>query len=306
MISTSPSDRASKVVFIFLDGFGLGAAVPHNPIHAHGVFRGVLADPVVAGVGYFSDTLVVKGIDAGLGVRGIPQSATGQTALFTGINGAELLGYHLPAYPSPELRRRIRRTNLFLEARKLGRSATFANAYRQEYPELVAAGKLQHSVTTVACLAAGVPLRGIAGEEDPQAVCWDITGGHARQHARRPVREISPEEAGARIGGLSRRHDLVVFESFVTDLIGHSRDASQAEAFCGVLKRFLEAVLREADGGATVVLSSDHGNFEDLSTGSHTLNPSLLLARGPAAPAFRDLVSILDVTPAILSLLARG
>jgi bisphosphoglycerate-independent phosphoglycerate mutase (AlkP superfamily) len=52
------------------------------------------------------------------------------------------------------------------------------------------------------------------------------------------------------------------------------------------------------------VLTSDHGNMEDLSTGSHTRNPVPLLARGPQARRFAAAESIADVTPAILSALA--
>ena len=40
-----------------------------------------------------------------LGIEGLPQSATGQTALFTGINAAQLLGRHLFGFPNQPFRR---------------------------------------------------------------------------------------------------------------------------------------------------------------------------------------------------------
>ena len=53
----------------------------------------------------------------------------------------------------------------------------------------------------------------------------------------------------------------------------------------------------------TWILTSDHGNLEDASVGTHTRNPVPLLAVGPAAGAFAGLSSILEVTPTILELL---
>ena len=94
----------SKLVFLFLDGFGMGGATVLNPIFSHAVFAEIAGLPLLDGVDIRSDGLVVKGIDACLGVGGIPQSATGQTALFTGLNAAQFLGYHLPAFPCPSAR----------------------------------------------------------------------------------------------------------------------------------------------------------------------------------------------------------
>ena len=43
-------------------------------------------------------------IDAALGIEGLPQSATGQTALFTGVNAPQLVGMHISAFPTQDLR----------------------------------------------------------------------------------------------------------------------------------------------------------------------------------------------------------
>ena len=293
----------ARVVFVFLDGFGLGPAHPGNPIYAHRMLEPVIGAPLAAGLSVSAPDLLAKGIDACLGVPGLPQSATGQVALFTGINAAMLLGHHLPAYPCPVLRAELGRSNLFLEALRAGKTATFANAYRPQYPEMVRAGLVQDSVTTVACRAARLPLRGLEDGAYSEAVFWDITGKSARQ-AGMDLEEISPEAAGAVVGTLSRRYDLVVFESFLPDLIGHARHAGRAAEFGEVATRFLAALAEDLAGEATLVLTSDHGNMEDLSTGSHTRNPVPLIARGPEARRFAAAESIADVTPAILSALA--
>jgi bisphosphoglycerate-independent phosphoglycerate mutase (AlkP superfamily) len=53
------------------------------------------------------------------------------------------------------------------------------------------------------------------------------------------------------------------------------------------------------------VLTSDHGNIEDLSTRSHTLNSVATLAFGPARERIAARVrSLTDITPAIVDILA--
>ena len=54
-----------------------------------------------------------------------------------------------------------------------------------------------------------------------------------------------------------------------------------------------------------MLLTSDHGNIEDLSTRSHTRNPVPLMAWGPGATdVLRRCRDITHVTPAVLGLLA--
>jgi 2,3-bisphosphoglycerate-independent phosphoglycerate mutase len=300
------NETRSKIVFIFLDGFGVGAIGSQNPIYSFKVLERVLGTCIATGLSVTSNSLIAKGIDACMNMPGIPQSATGQTALFTGINAAKLLGYPLPAYPDAILQKAIRESNIYIDAGRFGRSATFANAYRKEYFNLVAAEKLSHSVTTHCCLSAGLPLRDIESYNRRKAVFWDITGEFAGRDSLEKIEVIAPELAGSVICGLSQEFDLVVFESFLPDLIGHSREMNWARKYCGVLDRFLSAIIDGIDKRTTVVVTSDHGNFEDLSTGSHTLNPVVLLASGPDAPLFSKATTIIDVPAIILSVLKNG
>ena len=66
----------------------------------------------------------------------------------------------------------------------------------------------------------------------------------------------------------------------------------------------------ERDGAlerTLVLLTSDHGNLEDLTTRSHTRNPIPLMAWGRGAARFLDRVDDLTgVTPAILDALDQG
>ncbi len=58
-------------------------------------------------------------------------------------------------------------------------------------------------------------------------------------------------------------------------------------------------------GDRLLVVTSDHGNLEDLSTKSHTRNPVPLLAVGPGADAFAGAASLTDVTPAVVEVVTR-
>ncbi len=60
--------------------------------------------PLIAGCARTEPGRIVREVDATLGVDGLPQSGTGQTTLFTGVNAAQALGRHVPAFPGPRLK----------------------------------------------------------------------------------------------------------------------------------------------------------------------------------------------------------
>ena len=85
----------------------------------------------------------------------------------------------------------------------------------------------------------------------------------------------------------------------MSDHIGHRGSMAEAEELVGNLDRFLSAVLEPQDDGLTVLVTSDHGNLEDKSLRTHTLNPVPMLASGAAAGEFRTAADLTDVAPAI-------
>ncbi len=62
-------------------------------------------------------------------------------------------------------------------------------------------------------------------------------------------------------------------------------------------------VLDVLPADATLLVTSDHSNLEDMSTHAHTYNPVPLIIYGPDAPAFADVTDLTGVTPAILDAL---
>jgi 2,3-bisphosphoglycerate-independent phosphoglycerate mutase len=110
-----------------------------------------------------------------------------------------------------------------------------------------------------------------------------------------------------RLAALAASHDFTLYEHFITDRIGHARRRDLARDHMLELTRFVRAVLEAADlSRLTVVLTSDHGNIEDLSSRSHTLNPVATLAFGAARENIGLRVrSLTDITPAIVDSLLR-
>jgi hypothetical protein len=285
-----------RVVFVFVDGWGWGAAdASVNPL-ANGLFPG-LRDLL--------DHHAVP-IDATLGLDGMPQSATGQTALLTGLNAARHMGRHAEGFPGAELKVLIREHNLFRQLAAEGLRSTFANAYFVDDVERVRQARFQ-SVTTVATLSAFGRVRDRAMLEKDEAVYQDLTRESLRERGY-DGRRTEPEECAEHLAGISRTQALTLFEYFQTDRAGHSGSVGLIRGVLGLLDRFLGQLTRcAARDGFTLVVTSDHGNIEDMTTPLHTRNPVPFIAYGPGEESLRQRVqSILDVSPAIRSFLTEG
>ena len=107
-----------RLLFLFLDGVGLGADDPqHNPFARANL--PVLQDLLdgnrllYSAIPLESHRATLLALDACLGVPGLPQSATGQTVLLTGLNVPAQLGYHYGPKPNPEVAKYLSDGNLF-------------------------------------------------------------------------------------------------------------------------------------------------------------------------------------------------
>lgn len=288
-----------SVLLIFVDGVGIGRRGAQNPLDGlASEFFSVFEDemPRLPYDGRMATT------DTRLGVEGLPQSATGQTTILTGVNASQLIGRHLHGYPSPRLKAALAEHSIYRKLMARGRVVTFANAYTSSYfenlPRFV-------SATTVAAMTAGVQLRMIEDLQAGRAVSHDFTN-HFLIERGFAIEPLTPEQAGANLARVAAEHDFTLYEHFITDRIGHERDRELAYRLVREhiprLTRFVRAVLETADlTRQTVMLTSDHGNIEDHSTRVHTLNPVATLAFGPAREFIAARVqSLTDITPAIV------
>lgn len=280
-----------KILFVFVDGLGIGTADPDvNPLH-HPQFPNLarLLDGATP-------------INACLGVDGTPQSATGQAALLSGVNAPKAMGRHIEGFPPPALKELIRRENLFSKLRKRGKQPTFANAYWIDDPHRIPLRR--QSVTTVMTLAALGGVRHKAELLAGRAVNHDIT--RWTMHTRGYTGElISEEQAAGHLQDVAEENDFTLYEYFLTDHAGHSGKPELVFQCLETLERFIPQLARFAEQPDHLfLLCSDHGNIEDSTTRSHTKNPVPLIALGHGAENFQSLENLTDVTPAILRLYA--
>jgi 2,3-bisphosphoglycerate-independent phosphoglycerate mutase len=293
------------VLFLFLDGVGLAPAGDHNPLSRVAMphLQRLLGGPLTLerAVGRCGRDLVLRAVDACLGVPGLPQSATGQTTLFTGVNAPALVGDHLTAYPTARLREVIAEHSLLKRAAEAGKRVFLANAHSQRFWEMIHQGKRRLGASTLTAMAAGLSIPTLEDLAAGRAVLWDLTHEIASGYLQYDLPLLPAAEAGARLARLAAEYDLVLFESFLPDLAGHGR--IEPEWVLTRLDDFLGGVLAHRPPETTLVLCSDHGNMEDSSARLHTTNPVPLLAYGPEAGRFAAAADLTDVAPAILALL---
>ncbi len=279
-----------KVLFLFIDGVGLRDAATDNPVNPE-VCPALCR--LIAKHG--------KPIDARLGIDGPPQSATGQATMFTGDNCAAAMGKHCEGFPGPNLRKIIETDNLFKQLRSKGKEVCFSDAYLVDSADELASRRFK-SVTTVMALTAPETIRTVDDLLNGQAVMQDLTR-ETIQDRWPDIAVIPPQRAADHLAAIARRNDFTLFEFFQSDVAGHSMDYARACAVLRTYDRFLASLVRFAEAmGVTIVLTSDHGNVENMSERGHTLNPVPFVAFGPKEEFLRERVSsLVDVTPAILS-----
>lgn len=234
---------------------------------------------------------------------GLPQSGTGQATLFSGVNCAARAGRHFGPFPHSTSKPVLERQSVFARLVAAGYAPhrlAFANAYPPRF-FAHAEARRRWTVTTFCCRAASVRLRTTADLAAGHALAADLTGALWPDPGRESVAE---EEAAARLARLAAAHCFTLFEYYLTDKAGHDQDAARADALLRSLDRFFGALLDGLDPYTLFLLSSDHGNLEDLSVKTHTRNPVPLVALGPGAGAFAEAESLTAVTPALVALLA--
>ncbi|MEM8600303.1 MAG: alkaline phosphatase family protein, partial [Bacteroidota bacterium] len=296
-----------RLLFVFLDGVGLGPATDANPLATNPL-------PAFARLGgghAWTDATprrsdprhLVRPIDANLGLDGLPQSGTGQASLFTGVNCAERAGRHYGPYPHSTSKPVLKERNLFAQLHEalgtpqpVDTTCAFANAYPTRFFEVMRERK-RWTVTSYCCYASGVRLRRASDLERRRAVFADLTGT-SWPGATLPVR--SEAEAAADLLALAASRHVTLFEFWLTDKVGHAQDPERAAAILTSLDRFFGPLLDGLPDDVTLVVSSDHGNIEDLATKSHTRHPVPLIAVGPGATALADVDDLCGVVPSLV------
>jgi len=297
-----------RVLVIFLDGVGLARHDPDvNPfaVARMPALRAALGGPrlLAESAPQVGPLATLLSIDACLGVAGDPQSATGQAALLTGRNVPVETGGHYGPKPNPAVAAIVREGSLFSQVVARGGRATLLNAYPPRYFQGITSGRRLYSAIPLAVTAAGIPLRTAADLQAGRALSADFTAkGWTGQLGFPPVPVLARAEAGRRMAALAREVDLSWFDFWPSDIAGHRAGMTQAVALLDDLDEVLGGLIEVwRDGPDLTVITSDHGNLEDLSDRGHTRNPVPGILIGPAdlraaiAPRLRRLTDFHDV-----------
>lgn len=257
-----------RVLLLFIDGIGIGERDSEkNPFarFPSPFFSFFKNEPVPL----LPHGGVMIPTRADMDVPGLPQSASGQTAIFTGRNAAQALGHHQSGMPTPTLRRLLDESSIFKSVRALGKTGIFANALSQNYFDQ--RGE-RISATARALRAGGFPWLTMEDLRAGRAVSHDLTNEFLQQMAV-DVPTRTPFESATILTEIVTRADFTLFEFILTDMFGHNQEMSQTETIVRRLDILLNTLLPLVNlQETTVVLTSDHGNFEDLSVKTHTHN----------------------------------
>lgn len=289
-----------SIIFVFIDGIGLTPAHAPNPFaltaqpHLSRLLGGPLTSEQIGR--HINATLTA--IDATMGLTGLPQSGTGQTALFAGINAAQAVQRHQAHFPPTVLHDYLREHNILSRARKYGSSA-FANAFDDGFWQAVATRKIRKSASVIAAEGAEARFRDVADLARGQALSWDITN-HV-MHQRHPdyIHPITAWQAGVNLAQLARQHVVTLYETFLTDLVGHGRTSIEIPEVVQRIDGLLGGIIATLRPQDTLVMSSDHGNFEDPDDKRHTTNPVPLLVVGADCDTLHNITTISEVADAI-------
>ena len=307
-----------RILFVFLDGVGVGPATADNPLASLEPVSSHSALTALAGDQAWTAPLqpvstpdhTVRTLDATLDVDGLPQSGTGQASLFTGVNCAKRVGRHFGPFPHSATHEILATQSIFSQLQAANGSASdeplqsaFANAYPPRFFEF-ARGRGRWTVTTRACKEAGVAIRDTDRLRHGRAVTADLTGAAWREKLGLDVDVCGVATAGRRLVDLSQDYAFTLFEYFLTDKVGHGRADLSPDDLLHQLDELFASIADHADPDElSLVVTSDHGNLEDVGVKTHTRHPVPLFVTGWAAPYFHDARSLTDVTPAVLKAL---
>jgi 2,3-bisphosphoglycerate-independent phosphoglycerate mutase len=304
---SQPRDRRERrLLFIFLDGVGLGAddaatnpfatAEIPNLIQLLGGQRPLAGTPS----GDYGRARFIA-TDAGMGVAGPPQSASGQATILTGRNVPAEIGGHWGPKPNAAVAAILREGSVFSRLTAQGVPAALLNAYPQRYFDAIASGRRSYSAIPLAVTAAGLPLFTADDLSAGRALSADFTGAGWPEAGLADFAPYAPEQAGAKLAALAGSYGFAFFEYWLTDYLGHRGTMDEARAMLATFDAVLGGLLAAWDDAhGLIVISADHGNLENLAHRHHTLNRVPTLIIGAERAAFAEGVTDLThLAPAI-------
>lgn len=281
------------ILMVFLDGIGLGKADPNiNPFAAANLpTLAYLANGYrwLADTGFQANSRgIFMPLDPRMGVPGRPQSGSNQAAIVTGKNIPALIGEHYGPKPNKAIRNLLDQGNFFIDLVNAGRTAALLEAYPPRWHKGIDSGKRIPASYQYAVRSAGLQFMNADDFRAGRALSGDWTGEGWHAHlgfSDTPTR--SPYEAGRALARISRSYDFAFFSHWMTDVVGHRGPLEDGILLLQTFDEAVRGLLDEWDENeGLIIITSDHGNLEDLSHGKHTENDVPLLLIGAEKERF--------------------
>lgn len=299
------------ILMIFLDGIGLGEDDPAiNPFAAADtptLFQLANGHRWLANTGrQTTERALFIPTDPRMGVPGRPQSGSGQAAILTGCNVPQIIGEHYGPKPNKAIRDLLAENNFFKQVVAHGKTSALLEAYPPRWHRATDRGKNLRSSYQQAAYDAGLPIFDERAIYAGDALAADWTGEGWRTqlgYADTPV--YSPFEAGEKLVALSRRYDFAFHSHWLTDIVGHRGPVEDAVALLELFDGVMRGVLQTWDDTeGLVIITSDHGNMEDVSSRKHTENDVPTVIIGAEKHAFASgFQTLADFVPVMSRLL---
>ena len=295
-----------SVLFIFIDGVGIGNESKENPfsVDNYESFQ------TLSGENFFKNgdkiqhsTHIYKAIDANLNIEGLPQSGTGQTSLFCGENASKVIGKHFGPYPHSGIKHLLKEKSVFHDVQNMGKSPYFMNAYPPIFFEH-AKKRDRWSCTTLMTRSADIKLNSTQEVLAEKALTAEIVQNAWREKLDIDIPKITATNAAQRVLNILPEHDLVLYEYYLTDKAGHNKSLDDARKVLLPLDEFLLHIINNKRSEDVLVITSDHGNLENLSVKTHTRNEVPLFVMGEGIEHFNSIISLTEVKEGILKSLS--
>jgi hypothetical protein len=226
-----------------------------------------------------------------------------------------MLGMHDGPKPSPQVMDILKEGTLFQHFHHNQMGTSVLNAYPPRYFKSIERGYKLPGVIALSALYAGMQLKTKDDLQLGEAISVDFTAHGWRDHLGlhdTPI--LDPFQAGERLFTLTHGCQLAFFEYWLSDVAGHQQDMPAACSLLELFDTVLGSLLRcWNDEEGLILITSDHGNLEDLSTRHHTRNNVPLLLVGSQsnrekitrgliqASGTRQELNLTDIAPAILN-----
>ncbi|MGJ3240788.1 MAG: hypothetical protein ACFE0Q_18925 [Anaerolineae bacterium] len=296
---------SKHILFIFVDGIGLGLDDPDSNPFARAEMPTLTA--LTAGQRWLqgnirhetSRTTFIP-TDPRLGVAGRPQSGSSQAVILTGRNVPQMLGRHYGPLPNKPIRELLDETNFFTTVRQQGDQAALISAYPPQRLAGINSGKRLPSSVQYAAIASGQQLFSTPEVMAETALTPEYTGYPWRDQLKLlDIPIFDPYAAGHKLVEISRHYRFAFHSNWMTDYIGHRGTLEQAVTMLETFDQVMAGVLDAWDDDeGLVIVTSDHGNMEDMSHGKHTENdvPALIIG-GDHGEFAKGLSCLTDFVP---------